>query len=108
MPESVFHKAFEQSKVGPGSNDPIFSLVERRADFGVPTIKEPYFTKDTRNDYEGDNLYLVPELPKKNRLIFKYMPKTDHQPAHMPDSVSNPGRWKYYDVDLDAVREQLT
>jgi len=53
-------------------------------------------------------LYLVPELPKKNRLIFKYMPKTEHGPAHMPDSVANPGRWRYYDVDLDAVREQLT
>lgn len=53
-------------------------------------------------------MYLVPELPKKNRLIFKYMPKTEHGPAHMPDSVANPGRWRYYDVDLDAVREQLT
>ncbi len=36
------------------------------------------------------------------------MPKTEHGPAHMPDSVANPGRWRYYDVDLDAVREQLT
>ena len=53
-------------------------------------------------------MYLVPELPKKNRLIFKYMPKTEHGPVHMPDSVANPGRWRYYDVDLDAVREQLT
>lgn len=25
----------------------------------------------------------------------------------MPDSVANPGRWVFYDVDLDAVREQI-
>ena len=26
----------------------------------------------------------------------------------MPESKKNPGEWKYYDVNLDAVREQLT
>ena len=25
----------------------------------------------------------------------------------MPDSVANPGKWVFYDVDLDAVRAEL-
>jgi hypothetical protein len=30
-----------------------------------------------------------------------------HFTANIPDKVLNPGRWVYYDVDLDAVKEQL-
>lgn len=41
-------------------------------------------------------------------MTFKYyQPSTDLAPAHIPDSVKNPGEWRYYDVDLDAVREKL-
>ena len=25
----------------------------------------------------------------------------------MPDSVTNPGRWVYYDVNLDVIREEI-
>ena len=25
----------------------------------------------------------------------------------MPDSVTNPGRWVYYDVNLDVIKEEI-
>lgn len=41
-------------------------------------------------------------------MTFKYYePSKDIAPKHTPDKVKNPGRWKFYDVDLDAVKEQL-
>jgi hypothetical protein len=74
---------------------------------GVPLIKNPYFEPNPVPNYEGDNLFLEPDKPKKNRLTFKYYKKTEHFPANIPDKVLNPGTWVYYDVDLDAVKEQL-
>lgn len=40
-------------------------------------------------------------------MTFKYYEPTEIEPQHTPDKVKNPGKWKYYDVDLDAVRENL-
>lgn len=39
--------------------------------------------------------------------MFKYYKPAEVGPKHVPDSVENPGRWVYYDVDLDAVRAEL-
>ena len=44
---------------------------------------------------------------KPNKLVFKYYQPTEQRPAHIPDSEANPGRWVFYDVDLDVVREEL-
>lgn len=41
-------------------------------------------------------------------MAFKYYePSTDLGPKHMPDSVANPGQWKFYEVNLDAVKEEV-
>ena len=39
--------------------------------------------------------------------MFKYHEPTDQQPPNVPNNIANPGRWVFYDVDLDAVKEQL-
>ena len=44
---------------------------------------------------------------KPNKLVFKYYQPTEHYPQNIPDKISNPGRWVYYNVDLDAVRAQV-
>jgi len=42
-------------------------------------------------------------------MTFKYYePSKDIGPKHTPEKVKNPGKWKYYDIDLDAVREQVS
>lgn len=100
-------KIYEQTRLGPGSNEPQYNLVERRTN-NVPKLHKPYYSSEDKiDDHEGDNLYLMPELPKRNRLVVKYMKKTEHFPAHTPDNVLNPGQWVYYNIDLDAVRETL-
>ena len=42
-----------------------------------------------------------------NHMSFKYYEPVEVGPQHMPDKLKNPGKWKYYDVDLDAVRAQI-
>ena len=45
--------------------------------------------------------------PNNARLVFKYMMPTEHKPQNVPDGEANPGRWVYYDVDLNSVRAEL-
>lgn len=44
-----------------------------------------------------------------NHMTFKYYePSKDLEPQHTPEKVKNPGRWRFYEVDLDKVREQVS
>ena len=41
-------------------------------------------------------------------MTFKYyQPSKDLGPTHTPEKVKNPGNWRYYDLDLDAVRGEI-
>lgn len=43
-----------------------------------------------------------------NHLTFKYFqPSTNLSPKHTPLAEKYPGEWKYYDVDLDAIKSQV-
>jgi hypothetical protein len=45
---------------------------------------------------------------KPNKMVFQYHePSQGLEPAHTPDKKLYPGRWMYYDFDLDAVREEV-
>jgi hypothetical protein len=97
-------KEFDAKKGGPAKYDPLHKLTEKRADIGVVKIqKAPENTKDEVDD----RIDLYPNAIKPNKLVFKYTVPIDHKPKHVPDSVLNPETWKYYDVNLDAVREEL-
>lgn len=90
-------------RLGPASHDPSYSLVERRADFGVMPIKQNYYVPREPED-EGFRMDLNPEKPRKNRLVFKYKLPTERK-KDVP--AKDEGRWVFYDVDLDAVRTEL-
>ena len=98
-------REFEKTKNGPSTYNPEFKLIEKRIDIGVMTIREPYHEKD---NFDLDLRPAIdPEQIKPNKLTFKYHMPTVHKPMHSPDNILNPGAWVFYDVDLDAVREQL-
>ena len=43
-----------------------------------------------------------------NHMTFKYYePSKDLGPQHTPEKIKNPGEWKYYEVDLNAIKEQV-
>jgi hypothetical protein len=40
--------------------------------------------------------------------VFKYHePSTDLEPKNIPESKLNPGKWRFYDFDLDVIREEV-
>jgi hypothetical protein len=95
-------KEYETTRTGPAMYNPDYKLTERRSDVGVVQIRQPYFDAKPETD---DRPTIDPEPVKPNKLVFKYHEPTEHEPQHPPQSVLNPGRWVFYDVDLDAVRE---
>ena len=53
------------------------------------------------------DLYPNYNVTKPNKLVFKYYQPAVVGPQHVPDATENPGKWVFYDVDLDAVRAEL-
>ena len=99
-------KEYRKTKNGPGTYDPTHDLTEQRQGMGVGKFNYPYY--ETR-EYKDERKLLFPniKLTKPNKLVFKYYKPAEVGPEHTPDKVENPGRWVFYDVDLDAVRADL-
>ena len=101
-------KEYDQTKRGPGQYAPSHVLTEQRQDKGVVPIKEAYYEKGDDDYAEGQvDLYPNYNITKPNKLVFKYYQPAEVGPRHAPEAVVRPGRWVYYDVDLDAVRAEL-
>jgi len=55
----------------------------------------------------------IPLYPKydavlPNHMAFTYYePYEGKQPQHTPEKIRNPGRWRFYEVDLNTVKEQV-
>lgn len=67
-------------------------------------------SKSTEREPEDGVLDLHPnfDFNKPNKGTFVYHePSTDVGPIHIPDSKLFPPRWKYYDFDLDIIREEV-
>lgn len=48
------------------------------------------------------------DYDKPNKLTFQYHePLRGLSPTHTPDKVTHPERWRFYDFDLDVVREEV-
>ena len=61
-------------------------------------------------DTEGDWLKLVPnyDIVKPHKGAFVYhKPSDDIDPMHTPNKVLYPGNWKFYDINLDTVKEEV-
>ena len=104
--ESEFIKEYVDTKGGPATYTPKFNLVEARADVGIKKMRRDYVEKIEEEDTQGD---LNPNynFTKPNKLVFKYYKPYDKKPPNIPASEADPGRWVFYDVDLDAVRAEL-
>ena len=107
MTDYEIDKLYEQvCGPGPASFNPEHKLTEKRTDVGVPKFTKPFKEESVEID---DKAALYPNtaaiLP--NHMTFKYHVPADVGPQHTPEKVKKPGEWKYYEVDLDAVREQV-
>lgn len=48
------------------------------------------------------------DFDKPNKLTFAYHePSKDLDPMHTPDKKLYPEKWRYYDIDLNVVREEV-
>ena len=101
-------KDYEKTKNGPGKYYPSHKLVEERVDKGVqPFNKADIEKKEIELEDLKLDLYPNYNYNKWNKLVFKYYKPADVGPTKMTDAQLNPGRWVYYDVNLDAVRAEL-
>ena len=87
-------------------------LTEKRADVGVVKFDaQSTDVSDGSTQKKADER--IPLFPKydavlPNHMTFKYYePSKDVGPQHTPEKIKNPGRWRFYEVDLNSVREQL-
>lgn len=99
----------------PQTFKPVYKLTEKRDDIGVVKYQEESTDVSENNSSKKEKIdERVPLYPKyesilPNHMTFKYYePSKDIAPQHTPDKVKNPGRWKFYDVDLNAVKEQIS
>jgi len=42
---------------------------------------------------------------KPNKLVPIYHSPTKVATVHTPEKIKNPGKWEFYDFDLDSIRE---
>ena len=95
------------NKPGPASYNVDHRRTEPRSDIGVINMKktEPIVEKEEEADYKPA-LYPNADAILPNHMTFKYyQPSKDVGPMNIPDKDLHPGVWRFYDVDLDAVRE---
>ena len=74
----------------------------------MASYKMPITNNSLKKEFVDDRMPLYPNhdaiLP--NHMTFKYYePSKDIAPKHTPEKVKNPGKWRFYDVDLNAIKE---
>ena len=101
-------KEFEQTRMGPTSYRISHRITERRADIGIVKIREPIVEEKEEEIDERPELNPNYDFDKPNKLVFQYHePSTGLGPQHTPTKDRHPEKWKYYDYDLDVVREEV-
>ena len=68
------------------------------------TIREEMIEEEDKRDWlelDFDN------KDRPGKLVFRYYSPTNHHAANLPDKDYFPERWRYYDFDLNAVREEV-
>ncbi|CAI2361097.1 unnamed protein product [Moneuplotes crassus] len=96
-------KTIETAKLGPGAYKLLHKHTEPRKDAG--TVKwVPEEEKDAKIDERPE---LEPDFDhdKPNKGVPLYKEPTDVKPLWTPDKEKNPERWKFYDQNLDAIKE---
>ena len=100
-------KEVQDIRRGPGTYSPEFKQTERRVDIGIMKIKEPINEKKEEID---TRLPIFPnyDVDKPNKLVFQYHePTKGLEPPHTPEKEIFQGNWRYYDVNLDAIKAEV-
>lgn len=107
LPESVIDRELEAMRVGPANYEPEFKLTEQRTTKGNVIFRLPMHPEKVEvpegPDFVGQD---VDDFLKPHKGVPLMMQPTEHQPAHLPDKAEFPERWQFYDVNLNAVREE--
>ncbi len=105
--DSELLKEFEKTRLGPQTYKVSYNMTERRDDFGVLKIKQPFFEiKEEAIEDDRPELHPNYDFDKPNKGVFKYYePAKDLEPPHTPEKEHFPEKWRFYDYDLDAIRE---
>lgn len=105
MTDAEIDNLFEKIKApGPGHFNPKHDITERRPDIGVPDLsKLPVALKEQVKD---TMLPLFPNFDHvlPNHLTFKFQ-QAQRETSKKP---RNDYEWKFYQVDLDVVKESIT
>ena len=95
-------------RIGPATYDKNYELVEPRADKGVLKIWEPAPVKVKKPTEQLLDIEPNYDYDKPNKLTFVYHePSKNISPKHTPDKETFPGVWRFYDFNLDAIREEV-
>lgn len=105
MPEHAppKQKIDEMIRVGPATYKLNHKYTEARVD--VNTVK---WIPDKEKVVEIDERpELMPnfDIDKFEKGVPLYKEPTDHKPKHIPDAAKNPEKWRFYDPNLDAIKE---
>jgi hypothetical protein len=93
----------EKIKVGPGSYQVDHKHTEPRQDAGTIKIVQAKEKKEVLDDKPPLEPNFDYDKPEKGVPLYK--DPVDHRPQHVPEKYLNIEKWKYYDVNLDAIRE---
>ena len=105
-PKSVKVKELESMKLGPASYDVSHKITEPRSDLGVIPIKKDKKEKEPEMD-ERPEIYPDFDHDKWNKLVPKMMPDSDDKPSNLTDDQLKPEKWKFYNGNLDSVKEGI-
>ncbi|TNV82854.1 hypothetical protein FGO68_gene7211 [Halteria grandinella] len=105
--EKQLLQEFEKGHLGPASYQPVHDLVEARPDKGVLKMHKP--EKSLERDPQEKVLDIHPnfDYDKPNKGTHIYHEPAQVGPQHTPDKVRNPGKWRFYDFDMNAIREEI-
>ena len=105
MPEhtKLPEKPDESVRVGPATYNVVHSAIEPRQDVGVLKMIREYEKPDEFDD--KPNLYPDYDYDKTKKLVPVYKEPSNVRPIHVPDKITNPEKWKFYDPNLDAIKE---
>ena len=96
-------KQLDEIKVGPGAYKLSHKITEPRQDIGG--VK--YVASTEHSTSVDDRPALEPDFDydKPNKGVPLYKPPSEIEPKNVPDKVLYPEHWKYYDLNLDAIKE---
>lgn len=97
---------------GPAGYDIKHDLTEMRMDKGAIKMKPPKEQKeftalnpDLETQAKRPDIYPDFDYDKPKKLTHMYKDPVEQAPTNIPDKALKPEHWKFYDGDLDAVRE---